>query len=97
MNKLTHCHRKSSGVIGDKNGSDDKRVTSIERDHPLTSWECYGYPKQSLINHRLVTLYVWISSLSSLHVFYIFTTVTSTSVNTLITFKVPKVAENNEK
>ena len=24
MNKLTHYHRRSSGVIGDKGGSDDK-------------------------------------------------------------------------
>ena len=32
MNKLTHYHRRSSGVIGDKSGSDDKGVTKIEQD-----------------------------------------------------------------
>ena len=31
MNKLTHYHRRSSGVIGDKGGSDDKKVTKIEQ------------------------------------------------------------------
>ena len=31
MNKMTHYHGKSSGVIGDKGGSDDKGVTNIEQ------------------------------------------------------------------
>ena len=31
MNKLTYYHRRSSGVIGDKGGLDDKGVTKIEQ------------------------------------------------------------------
>ena len=31
MNKLTHYHRRLSGAIGDKGGSDDKGVTKIEQ------------------------------------------------------------------
>ena len=31
MNKLTHYHRRSSGVIGDKGGLDDKGVAKIEQ------------------------------------------------------------------
>ena len=31
MNKLTHYHGRSSGVIGDKGGLDDKGVTKIEQ------------------------------------------------------------------
>ena len=31
MNKLTHYRGRSSGVIGDKGGSDDKGVTKIEQ------------------------------------------------------------------
>ena len=31
MNKLTHYRRRSSGVIGDKGGLDDKGVTKIEQ------------------------------------------------------------------
>ena len=32
MNKLTHYCGRSSGVIGDKGGLDDKGVTKIEQD-----------------------------------------------------------------
>ena len=31
MNKMTHYCGRSSGVIRDKGGSDDKRVTKIEQ------------------------------------------------------------------
>ena len=31
INKLIHYHGRSSGAIGDKGGSDDKRVTKIEQ------------------------------------------------------------------
>ena len=31
MNRMTHYRRRSSGVIGDKGGLDDKGVTNIEQ------------------------------------------------------------------